>query len=241
MVAVAPRDVLAVDAMRLAVLRVRDVGRVGGDVARRHVLGFVDDRHAFGVERVVEVLGHLRLPVDHHRLAGEALEVDPQELPEERHAHAVVDEALLHHAIAEPGVAQHVDRAPLEHPRSDAGHDVVAGLAFEDDGLVAREVKAVGEQQTCRTASDDHHPACGSRQELGDRGGERVGLLDVAEVPGFERDDSALSLIWACRWSDSSTGVATSRVPATSRVRVDDRVDVFVGGRHPRMAAQHPA
>ena len=85
---------------------------------------------------------------------------------------AVVDEALPHHAIAEPGVAEHVDRAPLEDAGADAGHHVLPRLALEDDRLVTGAVQPVREHQPRRTAADDHDLRAGHVEEAEQRFGE---------------------------------------------------------------------
>ena len=56
-----------------------------------------------------------------------------------------------------PASRQHAGGAELEDPGPYPLHDVLPRLALEDDALDAPEVEQMREQQTRRSAADDHH------------------------------------------------------------------------------------
>ena len=168
--AVAPGDVVAVDAVARAVLGEGDVGGRPRDVVGKDVLGAVDHGRPGVVEGGVQVLGDLGLAVDHDRLAGEALEVDPHVAAGEAEADPVVDGALAVHALADARGPQRLDGAPLEHPGADAGQDVPPGLPLEDHRVDAGQLQQPGQQQPGRAAADDDdRHAGGHRRGRGHR------------------------------------------------------------------------
>ncbi len=104
-----------------------------------------------------------------------------------------MDEALAQHPLAEPGVAQHPGGAELEDAGTYPFHDVLPGLTLEDDALDAPEVEQMREQQTRRSAADDHHlcvdpdilPERGRRQTAD--GGRRL----IVSARGTHREKGA--------------------------------------------------
>jgi hypothetical protein len=152
---VATGDVLALDAVGRTVVGERDVRRRAVDLVWHHVGRPVDHRHAGVVDRGVEVLRHLGLAVDHHALADVPAEVDAHMAAREAEAHAVVDGTEAVHARADPGLAQRLDRAPLEDAGTDPRKHVLTRLAFEDDRADAGEMEQPREQQPGRAAADD--------------------------------------------------------------------------------------
>ncbi len=160
---VAPGDEHRLYPFRRSVTHEGDVGRFRVSIVDLDVFDPVDDQTAPGIGRGEEVLLHLGLPVDGDVFVGRLLEVDPQHPLSEGDGDAAVDEALAQHPLAEPGVAQHPGGAELEDPGPYPLHDVLPRLALEDDALDAPEVEQMGEQQTRRSAADDHHLCVDSR------------------------------------------------------------------------------
>ena len=76
-------------------------------------------------------------------------------LPVEEQLRAVVGQADAVHALAEAGLAQHLDGVVLQDAGADAVLGVVARAGLDDDALDAREVEQVREQQAGRACSDD--------------------------------------------------------------------------------------
>ena len=114
----------------------------GGDVG-----GVVDRRRAVFLALVHEVAGDLGLAVDRHALAAsEAGEVDVVEGTAQGDVEAVVRQTLGIEALGSAGLAHHPDHALLEHAGADAGEDVVAVDAVEDDVVDAGEGQEPAEE-----------------------------------------------------------------------------------------------
>ena len=73
----------------------------------------------------------------------------------EQHVEAAVHQAFLVHARADAGLVHEVDADLLQDAGADARQHVVAGLAFENDGVDAGLVQQLAEQQARRAGADD--------------------------------------------------------------------------------------
>jgi len=129
------------------------------DGGRRDVHAHVVDLEMQGRARVEprgdQVRDHLGLPVDRDRAAGQRAQVDAVLLAVEREAQPVVHQALAFQARAEAGVAQRVGRPLLQHAGADPPLDVLAAARLEHDGVDARAVQQVAEEQPRGSGSDD--------------------------------------------------------------------------------------
>jgi hypothetical protein len=150
--AVAAGDRPAAQLVPGAVVRVADGRRVGID------LDVADLEQQWLIRRparLEQVLHDLLLAVDHDRAADQAGEVDPVAAALVAQLDPLVDGALAVHALADPGLAQRVHRALLEHARAHALHHVVAVARLEHDRLDALQVQQVREQQAGGAGADD--------------------------------------------------------------------------------------
>src|SRR5690606_24592878 len=84
-----------------------------------------------------QVARHLRLAVHHDRVAGEAVEIDPERPTVAVVLKSVVDEALTLHAAGAHGFLQQLDRAALQHAGTNAPEHVCRAAPFEDDAFDA--------------------------------------------------------------------------------------------------------
>jgi len=152
---VATGDKITVELLLDAVLAVGHAWRAG-EVVQRHVFGLGDHDPVVGIAGRVQVLGDLRLAVDHHGPARVLLCIDAQAMcsgPDDEAA--VVRLALAVHAFAHAGRPQHLDGAPLQHTGTCATEHVLAGLSLEHDAVDAVPVRDLRKQQPGRPASDD--------------------------------------------------------------------------------------
>ncbi len=104
-----------------------------------------------------QVSDELLLTVDHHRAAGEVRKVDTVTVPREVKENSVVEQTLAPHALAHARLIEHVDRLMLEDPGPDAALDVLAASGLQHDGFDASQMQEVGEQQSCRSCTDDRN------------------------------------------------------------------------------------
>src|SRR5690606_28473284 len=126
--AVAAGDVVAFDALAAAVAGERDRRTGAVEVVDLHVGGAVVDHPALALAQFHQVAGELGLAVHHHRAAGQALEVDVVQLAVDADVEAVVRQPLAVHALAGPGLAQHLHRPPFQHPGADPPEYVLGPL-----------------------------------------------------------------------------------------------------------------
>ncbi|MCY1514846.1 hypothetical protein D9M68_494060 [compost metagenome] len=153
---VAAGDVVAVDALQLAILLEGDMGPLALELVQLDIGRRVDDRRAAGLAGVHQVAGDLGLAVDHHALAaGELGQVDGHAPAIEHQLDAFMHQALGVHPLAHAGLAEHVDGALLQHPGTNPAEHVVGGLALDDDVVDTGLVQQLAEQQSRGTGADD--------------------------------------------------------------------------------------
>ena len=127
----------------------------------RH-LRFVHRGQTQRLAGVHQVTGDFGLAVHHHVLAaGQLVHVDAVALALEQQVKAAVHQAFGMHALADAGLVEQVDADLFEHAGADAGEHVVAGLAFEDDGVDAGLVEQLAEQQAGRASANDGNLGAG--------------------------------------------------------------------------------
>ncbi len=156
MEAVAAGDEVAVEALLSAVLAIRDVRLRAVEAVHGDVLGAVDRRQSRGGPGVHEVARELGLAVDQDALAaGQCVQIDSVPLAAGKDLEAGVHETLAMHSRADAGLVEQVDADLLEHPGADAAEHVVGRLPLEHDGIDARSVQELPQQQARRPGSDD--------------------------------------------------------------------------------------
>ena len=144
--------------MRHAVFFVGDAGVGGVVVVHLHVAGFVHRGQASGLAGVHQVAGDFGLAVHHDVFAaGQRVHVHPVALACVQHVKTTVHQSFGMHALAHTGFVQQVDGDLLQHPGADAAQHVVAALAFQNDGIDARLVQQLAQQQARRPRANDGH------------------------------------------------------------------------------------
>ena len=132
--------------------------RGSGQVVQRHIFGLVEYDAVGGVTRRVEVLGDVRLAVDHHRLARVFPGIDEQAVcvgPD--NGAPVVQLTVAVHSLAHASRPQQLDGTPLEHASAYAAQHVLAGVPLQHDALDPVPVQDLREQQPGRAASDNRN------------------------------------------------------------------------------------
>ena len=124
--------------MLLPVVAEGDIGRVAVGIVDCHILGLVEHRRIDAVQRLIQILRDLGLAIDHHRFAGELLEVDMDRGAMGGDDGAIMDESFAVHALAHPGLAQDVAQALLQNAGPDTRQNVVARAALQHDSIHAR-------------------------------------------------------------------------------------------------------
>ena len=153
---VAAGDELAGDLAPRAVLHIGHRRAAAVDIADRDHLGLVARRDAVLRERVHQVAGHLRLPVDRHRFsAGQVGEVDAMPASLEGELDPVVDKTLAMHALGDLGFLEQRDSAHFEHAGADAAEHIVLAPALEHDVGDAVQMQEPREQESRGTGADD--------------------------------------------------------------------------------------
>ena len=157
-IAVAARHVVAIDAFASPVLRIGDVGALGGQLVQRNIDRLVDHLAARRVARRIEILGDRRLPIGHHPLAGMFPRIDEEAgAPRPGDGRPVMRVAFAVHALAQSHRAQQLDRARLQHAGADPPQHVRTALPLQHDRVDPLAIEHVGEQQPGRPAADDRH------------------------------------------------------------------------------------
>ena len=114
---IAPGDEVTGQFGGIAVFPVADDGARGVDRGRRDIAHVEPDHSPRRKPRGDEVLHHLLLAVDPDRATGEIGERDPVPSTVEPELDPAVDQRLAIESIAEPRLAQELDRRLLEHAR----------------------------------------------------------------------------------------------------------------------------
>ena len=99
----------------------------------RDVFRLIDRRRATGLAYVHQVVRDFGLSIDHHGLAGQALEVDAMADAAETDLRSIVRQALAPHPFARASFFDKRDRALFQHAGADAAEHVVLGFLLEDD------------------------------------------------------------------------------------------------------------
>ena len=102
-----------------------------------------------------EILHNLMLPIDHHGLADQLLEVEMLPFVAKAKLDASMSKPFAMHPFAESEPVDQIDRTLLQHTGPDAGFAVIAAAGFEDDALNPRSVQQVSQRQPRRTGSDN--------------------------------------------------------------------------------------
>src|SRR4051812_38288391 len=131
--AVATGDEIASDLVAHAILLVAYARTIGVEIVRLDVGRLIDRRQARGFARVHQVEGNFGLAVDHHRLAGGSLHVDPMPRAAESQLDALMDQALAVGACARAYFIEQRDGALFEQPGADAAEHILRRLALDDD------------------------------------------------------------------------------------------------------------
>ena len=166
---VAPGDEIALDFMRLAALAVADRRMICIEIVYRDVFSLIDNLRAGGMERIVQVLRHLCLAIDHDGLtAGQFHKIDGMTFTVKTQFDPAMEQAFFMHPLAHLGLIQQVHGALFEHTGADGGFDLFAGTRFEHDGVDAAQMKKMGKKQARRPGADDANlgahelsPECG--------------------------------------------------------------------------------
>ena len=85
---------------------------------------------------------------------------------------------------SDAGTVEYVDRALLEHAGADAPEHVLGAALFEDDGVDARLVQQLPEQQPGRSRADDRDLCTHSPST------SRHATNDAARRPGLTMEES---------------------------------------------------
>src|SRR5262249_39771624 len=140
----------------VAAVRVEAHARMRVDAVQAHVVGLVHALRVRGGARVHQVLRDLGLAVDDDLLAaGEAGEIDAVARARKEDAEALVAQPLAPEAPPHARGLEHVNHALLEHPGADAPEHVFTAATLDDDGVDAREVQQLAEEQSRGTRADD--------------------------------------------------------------------------------------
>jgi hypothetical protein len=91
--------------------------------------------------------------------------------------HAVVDDALAVHPVAQPHLVKQVDRALLEHPGAHALLHVLTGAILEDYGVDSALVQEMRQDEPGGAGADNAH---GSAQFACQRSGQSPQLMPGA-------------------------------------------------------------
>jgi hypothetical protein len=111
---------------------------------------------ASGRARFHEVSRDFGLAVDGDGFAArQGLQVDAYAPACEGELDALVHDAILIHAGADPGFAQQIDRALFEHAGPDTPQNVLGRLPFEDDVVDSGLRQQLAQQQAGRACADD--------------------------------------------------------------------------------------
>ncbi|MCY1418369.1 hypothetical protein D9M71_339270 [compost metagenome] len=154
--AIATGDVIAVDAVGLAIFLVGDVRVFALHLMGLHIHSRIDDRRVVGSASRHQVASNFGLAIDHDGLAaGQCLEVNTNALATNQQFDAVMDQAFGIHAFGHTGFAQHVDGALLQHTGTNTAEDIIRRLTFEDDVGDAGIMQQLAEQKTGRAGADN--------------------------------------------------------------------------------------
>ena len=155
MKAVAAGDEIAGDLVGNAVLHIGDARMVGVEIMRRDVGGAIYRGQARRFPCIHQVERDLGLAVDHHGLAGRAVQVDAVSRSVEGELQAVMHQPLAVGPRARADLVEQRHRTFLEQPRPDAAEHIIAGLPLEDHVVDAVSMQELTEQKPCRTGADD--------------------------------------------------------------------------------------
>jgi hypothetical protein len=173
--AVASRDHIAAEHPLSTLVEKAARRAVGGDVLEPHILDVEKERVARIDSRRDRVPDDLLLRVDDSPAApGQLGHWDAVALAVEAQLEALVHEALAPQTLAQPDLAQQLDREMLEHAGARPSFDVLARLALEDDRFDPGEVKQTTQDQTGRTGPDDPHLCSPSHESIALQRPQRV-------------------------------------------------------------------
>ena len=131
------------------------MGRVALGVVDGDVIDVEEGGRACGLARVIEIAGELGLAIDDDIAAGMGVEIDPELRVAIGDDRALMGKALAVHAVARACLPQQIGGAGFQNARTDAAQHIIAGLAFEDDGVDALTVQELAEQKPRGAAADD--------------------------------------------------------------------------------------
>ncbi len=156
MEAVAPRDEVAGQRHRRAVVSKVDTRRCTVDVVQVHVADLEQDRGAALEPQSNEILDQFLLTVDGDAsTAGELAEVDVMVAATETQLNAVMDKPFTPQTFAGAGALEEINAALLQDSRAHAVFDILARARLQDNRADALQAQQMREHQPGRPSSDD--------------------------------------------------------------------------------------
>ena len=156
MKAVTSGDEIALDPVRLAVVRESDFGVAAVEIVQGDVVHFEQQWTAGRIMCRQQILDDLVLAVDRDpAAAGQRGHVNPMPAPRKRDVNAVVPHAFAHQPLADARVAEQVHRPLLEDAGADPIDHVFPGPVLDDDGIDSRTPEQVSEHQPGGPGSHD--------------------------------------------------------------------------------------
>ena len=154
--AIAARDEVAFDRVLPPVLFVAHHGGGAVKPVDRYVFGVIHGGQPLGRTCLHQVAGDFGLAVHRHAAAAsELMQVDAVALALEQQLDAVVWQAFGMRACTHASLVQQVHADLLQNPRADAAEHVVGAALLNDDGVDARSVEQLTEQQTGGAFTND--------------------------------------------------------------------------------------
>ena len=179
-VAIAARDEVTGQRVGLAVLFGRHARVLAIKVVHLHVLRVVHGGQARRCAGIHQVAGHFSLAVHRHAAAaGQLMQVDAVALALEQQLDAVMRQAIGMGAGAHACLVQQVHADLLQHPGADAAEHVVGAALLDDDGVNARLVEQLTEQQAGGAGTNDGNLGAHGKP-LG------MGCGEITRTSGFE-------------------------------------------------------
>ena len=144
--------------MALAVFAKAHAGCGAVKVMNLDVVGLVVGHQTCSLARVHEVAGDFGLAIDHHFLSpSQGGQIDAVACAFEKQIKARVHQAFLFEALVHTRLRQHVQGHLLKHTGSNSTQYILWALTLQNDGVDARFVQQLPQQQARRASTHNHH------------------------------------------------------------------------------------
>jgi hypothetical protein len=155
--AVTPGDEVATDLPPLAVAEERNTRVLSLQVRELDFIDRIVDDRARRQMSIRQILLHLGLTVNGHRLARQRLDVDAVHAPGESQIEASMRQAIAQQAGIDAGFVQQIHRALFEHAGANARLDIFPAAQLQHHGADPRAFQQSCQQQPGGTGPDDDY------------------------------------------------------------------------------------